>query len=408
MNDLFNKRMKLVMKHGSLGGKLVEDSNIIENKLFTTDRNYKQGMLYDWDMNELEIVDFKFEKVKTHTAEGVEVEYMIHFRPEYHPEYLFKDQHYKCDGKERIGFYIDVFDQSKQVTEKWLIVGKDDRVAFDRYNAFKCNWYFEWISGSDYHKCLGCLRESYDHAVKRAVVNALGGTTVDGELSFILPSNIDVSTITFGTRFMISDTDSRPQVYEVTKIKDTAPLGATKAYLKQCLYNEHTDVYGIINELTNYDFVFKLPIEDLPEEYGGMYHAICDCVKKKKLPQDKPQYVPVWTLEADFDKIVINGQPVTVTATAPTSFGMALPEWHIFIDGEEYYPDEISDYFEIDFIDGDGIYETPDGEFVETDLYKSSLIIKAINKVMAKYIVKIAIFNEDKSYYKFVEMEVVI
>ena len=65
MSDLFNKRMNVILNSGSLGGKLLEDSDIIDDRNFSTDPNYKKGMLYDWDMNELEEVEFKFEKTKS-------------------------------------------------------------------------------------------------------------------------------------------------------------------------------------------------------------------------------------------------------------------------------------------------------------------------------------------------------
>ena len=113
-DDIFTKRMQKLMSGGSVGALNVINTNIIENKTFANDQNYRVGMLYDWDMNELEEVEFKFEKIKTRTVEGTEVEYMIHFRPDYNPEFLYKNKYYKADGKERLGFYIDVYDMSKK------------------------------------------------------------------------------------------------------------------------------------------------------------------------------------------------------------------------------------------------------------------------------------------------------
>lgn len=385
MDDLFNKRMSLAMKGGSLGAKLVDDSNIIENKTFSNDVNFRKGMLYDWNMNELEEVDFKFEKVKTYTAEGKYVEYMIHFKPNFNPEHKYKNLYHKDDGKERLGFYIDVLDTSKNKFEKWLIVGKDDRVAFDRYNAFKCNWYFEWISNNQYYKCLGCVRDKSDVSAK-LINNSLGGTSIDGDLSIIVPSGIITGTIELGTKFMITDNLDNPQVYEVIKLNDTSPLGTTKAYLKQCLYNSHTDVCGIINELENYEFCFDLPIDDLPYEFGGKYHMICNCIKSKGLPQLTPPEDVDWKLISNDKYIYINGQPVVVEAISSQEY-IDDCEWHIFIDGIEYQIVELNDYFDI-------------------TIDNNTLTIKAINKVMAKYIVKIAIYDDFKYYYDYVEMEV--
>ena len=385
MDDIFNKRMQNIMKNGSLGAKLVEDSNIIEDKLFSTDQNFRTGMLYDWDMNELEMVDFKFEKPKTYNAGNVEVEYMIHFRPNYNPEYKYKDLYYKKDGKQRVGFYIDVPDRSKNIIEKWLIVGKDDRVVFDRYNAYKCNWCFEWINDGKYYTAVGCVRDSISYSIQ-IEKNQLGGTTVGGDLTILLPSSQVVGNLKLGTRFIISDSLSNPRTYEVIRLEDTFSLGVTQAFVQRCLYNSHTDVCGIVNDMNYHEFCFDLPLKDLPEEYGGKYHMICDCLKSKGLPQEEPPIDTEWRLESKDKYIYVNGQPVTIKAIPSNEFFYPC-EWHIFIDNVEYFPADLFNYFDI----------TMEDEY---------LTIKAINKVMVNYIVKVAIFDDKQTYYDAVEMEV--
>lgn len=386
MDDIFTKRMKNIMQYDSLGAKIVEDSNVLENRFFHTDANYRKGMLYDWNMNELEEVEFKFEKPKTYSAEGLSVEYMIHFRPNYNPELKFKDRYYKNDGRERFGFYIDVLDRSKGIYEKWLIVGKDDRVAFDRYNALKCDWCFEWISDGKYYNAIGCVRSAQDGSVNNLTEDDLGGTSVNDELSIFLPSNINVSTIALGTRFIISDNINNPWAYETIRIKDTTPLGTTKVYLKQCLFNTHRDFAGIVNEHSEHDFYFDLPLDDLPQDYGGKYHMICDCIKTKGLPIETQPTEVSWKLSCASKYIYVNGQSVTVKAIS--SIETTAPcAWHIFIDGEEYGVEALTDYFNISYDD-------------------TTLTIKCINNVMVSYIVKIAIYDAENNYYDSVEMEV--
>jgi len=385
MSDLFSKRMDMLLKSGSLGGKLLEDSDIIDDRNFTSDTNYKKGMLYDWDMNELEEVEFKFEKTKTWSAGNTAVEYMIRFRPNYNPEYKFKDLYYKKDGRERFGFYIDVLDVPKKQYEKWLIMGKDDRVAFDRYNAFKCDWCFEWVDGKNYHNCLGCVRDAKDGSMNNPTNDGLGGTLVNDEISIIVPTNENVAKIKLGTRFMIGDSAYRPQVYEAAKILDTAPLGTTEVFMKQRLFNEHTDVYGIINDMKNVDFCFNLPIDDLPANYGGNYHMICDCVSSKSFVEETPENI-AWKISCDAKYLYVNGQAVIVKAI-PSKETTRPCAWHVFIDGKEYGIKSLTDYFDIHYDD-------------------TTLSIKAINKVMEKYIVKVAIWDEYNNYYDSVEMEV--
>lgn len=385
MSDLFNKRMNVLLKDGSLGGKLLSDSDVLDDRNFSNDVNYKKGMLYDWNMNELEEVEFKFEKTKTWSAGNTAVEYMIRFRPNYNPEYKFKDLYYKNDGRERFGFYIDVLDVPKNKCDKWLIVGKDDRVAFDRYNAFKCDWCFEWVDDKIYHNCLGCIRDAKDGSMNNPTNDGLGGTIVNDEISIIVPTNENVAKIKLGTRFMIGDSIYRPQVYEAVKILDTAPLGTTAIYMKQRLYNEHTDAYGIINDMNNVDFCFNLPIDDLPEDFGGKYHMICDCVNSKSFIEEAPETIS-WKLFCDAKYLYVNGQTVTIKAI-PSKETTTPCAWHVFIDDEEYGIKTLTEYFDIQYDD-------------------TTLSIKAINKVMEKYIVKVAIWDEHNNYYDSVEMEV--
>lgn len=376
----------MIMPQGNLGEAITERTNIIEAKNFSHDQNYRHGMLYDWNMNPLEEVDFKFEKNKTYSAQGRNVEYMIHFMPNYNPEFKFKDKFYKKDGRERLGFYIDVKDISKNLFEKWLIVGKDDRSAMDRYNAFKCNWCLEWMDNNEYHKAVCVMRDSSSITENstKPKNNDLGGRYIYGEMNILLPSSELSQTIHLGSRLMVSDDLKNLQVFEVIKIKDTVPLGITALYLEQVLFNAHTDYCGILpGDLSCFKFNDKP--EDLPDGFGGQYHYICSCLNTRveEVVQPEPKE---FLLKCEATKLYINGQFATVMALCNDE--NAVPEWHIFIDNEEYQIDELKD----DFI-------------IEAD--KDKLNIKCINLDLAKYIVKIAVYDANKTYYNFVEMEVV-
>lgn len=385
MGEIFDKRMKLLMKDGSPGMAFVNRTNLIENKTFKNDQNYRNGMLYDWEMNEIEKVDFKFEKIKTFSVSGYEVEYMIHFRPDFNIESRYKDLFFKKDGRERLGFYIDVYDYSKKKYEKWMIVGKDDRVAFDRYNALKCNWCLEWLDGTKYRRCVCVVRDAFYKTMNTPTNNTtLGGSTVRGDLTIYVPSSRVTSSLQHGMRFMVMDSADHPRVFTVVSIADSAILGVTKLYLEQSLYNSHTDFFGYINDVKGYDFIMDMPLEDLPDDMGGSYHMICDCVRSS-LPQPSDTVnLDVYLSEAP-DSIYVHGDPVTLNVmNAKEGF---VCDWHIFIDNVEYQKEELSDYFTI---------SVTDTEFK----------IQAINDVMVKYIVKISIYDEDHNYSDSVEMEV--
>lgn len=395
MSDLYSKRMELLYKagNGTVGSRLKENSSIIEDITFTNNVNYKRGMLYDWDMNELEEVDFKLEKHRTNVAEEREIEYFIRFRPGYNPEFKFKDKFFRNDGKERLGFYIDVPDYDKGTITKWILAGKDDKEIFDRYNAFKCNWCFEWVDKNDnYHSCIGVLRDYNDSSAKGVNNSLMESSQVEGATSFLMPTNKSTSTINPGTRFMVNDGFERPQTYEIIKIRDTSPAGTTKVYTRQCLYNQHTDVEGNVNNMSNYTFRFSTPINDLPDGFGGNHHMICDAVKAINLSdiikdgEIEDENISTWKLSEVNKNLYINGQPETIVATYGGSIDKEC-EWHILLDGVEYTAGQLSSYFEI-------------------NIQKNNLTIRAINKVMANYILKIAIYDALQTYYDSVEMEV--
>lgn len=385
--DLFKKRMEQATMNGSLGNKMVEDTNIIEDLTFMNDQNYRRGKIYDWDMNELEEVDFKFEKIKKYSAEGLSVEYYIRFRPNYNPEKKFKDRYYRNDGKERVGFYVDVYDQSKDIYEKWIIVGKDDRVAFDRYNVLKCDWCFEWVNDGKYYNALGCVRSAQDGSVNNLNSDDLGGSSVNDELSIFLPSSYNVSTITLGTRFIISDNLNNPWVYKTIRVKDTTPIGTTKVYFKQALFNPHTDYVGLITQDSK-DFIFDVPIDDLPDGFGGKYHMICNCLKGKGLPSAiiTDEYTEDWKLNYEGNNcLYVNGQPTYIKAYSDNPIGNC--NWNIYIDNELYYFEQLDEYFDI---------------YIEDNV----MSIKVINKLMVGYVVTIAVHDSSKIYYDSIDFEV--
>ncbi len=385
MNELFMKRMQVLIPD-NLGETMTNNTNIIEAKNFSHDQNYRSGAIYDWEMNELETVDFKFEKTKTYSAQGKEVEYMIHFMPNYNPEFKFKDKFYKDDGRERLGFYIDVKDISKDILEKWLIVGKDDRTAMDRYNALRCNWCLEWMEENEYHSAICVMRDSSSISENstKPKTNDLGGRYVYGEMNILLPSSKKTQSIALGTRLMISDDLNNPQVFEVIKIKDTVPLGVTSLYLEQVLFNAHTDYCGVLpDDLTG--FKFDVAPSDLPDGYGGKYHYICNCLNSRIETYEEPE-PDTFALKCEASKLYIDGQYATVLALCDNE--ESVPSWHIFVDEEEYSVNDLKDYFDI-------------------KIENRKLSIKCISSVMAKYVVKIAVYDENKTYYSFVEMEVV-
>lgn len=356
-----------------IGEQLKEMSNMVMNETFSNSTSYRKGMIYDCCMEEIQEIEFKFLKTKTYTIEKDAVEYMVQFRPGVNPEIDFDTSN---DQKHRLGFYIDILDENTKMVEKWLIVGKDNS-EFDKYNVLKCNWWFEWLDeGRNYKKCLGCVRDRNNY--NSGVWSDGFSVSVENQTAFFVPTNDITRGIDYGIRFMITDNHIHPKTYEITKIMDTFPLGATKIVLKQCHYNEHTDLCGV------------------DEEFFGdkETHMICDFYKsniKPVSPTDPPKST-TWSLSEVNEKLYVHGSPQIIQAI-PSEETTGTCEWHIFVDGEDY-TDKLTDL--VDYLD------------ISFDDVNHTCTIAAINKDLAKYIISIKIYDSDRSYYDFVEMEVAI
>ena len=232
MADLF--RLKMQHSEGGLGRKMFRDSNLIMNKTFDRDLGYQKTAIYDRQMNKISDIEFKFQRVKDYTINKDQVEYMVQFRPEFHPE---KD----CNAVEEkgfLGFYLDVVDDAGEI-HKWLIIGKEERLSFPRYNVLECNWIFKWIKDGVEYRTLGVLRSrnNYNSGVWREYFT----TTVQNQIQFIVPANDCTYTINYDDRFMLSHNKIYPKVYKTTKVEDTFPSGVVKVTLAQDHFNPTTD-----------------------------------------------------------------------------------------------------------------------------------------------------------------------
>lgn len=144
----------------ALHGETVSDSiriqsNEIMDKTFTGDLGYRICKLYSRDMELLdEKVEIKYQFSQIYTINKDQVEYLAQFRPGYYPEKKFMDE----DKVERLGFYLEIPDKNTGVNELWMILGKNDKNSFIRYNILKCNWTFKWIKNGVIYTCLGVIR----------------------------------------------------------------------------------------------------------------------------------------------------------------------------------------------------------------------------------------------------------
>lgn len=181
----------------------------------------------------------------------------------------------------------------------------------------------------------------------------------------------------YGDRFMITDNTIYPKTYEITKMMDTFPLGTTKVILKQCHHNEHTDLCGVDEHFFGDEEV----------------HMICNYFESTLRPSPNKLFYPIsWSLLDVNEKLYVHGQPQVITAV-PNEESEVPCCWHLFLDGEDYTDklEELNSYLDISI-----------------DNINNTFTIAAINKDLANYIVTVKIYDEAKSYYDFVDMEVCI
>ena len=373
----------LSSRGSNLGDIKKRQSDMLMDATFDRDPTYKQGMLYNANMEPIEIVEFKFQKAQVYTINKDQVEYFVQFKTDYHPEKKANvdDKVYQLydDGtyKKRLSFYLDIPDDDGDIS-KWLIVGRNNDNAFVRYNVLQCNHIFEWMIGREYHSCLGVLRSRNNY--NSGVWSDGFTTSVENQTQFFVPTNDYTRTINYDVRFMITDNPTHPKTYEVTKVEDTFPLGIFKITLVQDHYNAHTDVCKVLNDV------------DYPELNDGQIHMICNYNDSELPPiiKDKEVSNSIWYLSEVGEKLYINSTPQIIYALTEHEDAVFDNKWNIFLDNQLYAFEELDGYF----------------EFVVDDI-NCSLSVKAVNRNLAGYILKVSIGNQSGTYYDFVEMEVV-
>ena len=232
-------------------------------------------------------------------------------------------------------------------------------------------------------------------------------TSVEDQMKFIVPMNDETKTIDYNIRFMLSENNVYPRTYEISKVLDVFPMGTIQCTLAQTLYNKHTDFYG----------------KDFDYFGDNDSHRVCDFYKSSIKPdKDTSTENPVittWKLSNSSEELYVYGYPQIITAVPlQEDENVVKPNWKIFIDNEDIISELDSEYSgdkSETFIDNYLKYKNGELEKyylqdyfdISIDNDKNTFTIAAINKDMANYIVKIAIYDDENNLYDFVEMEVI-
>jgi len=228
-------------------------SDMVMNASFTGDVGYKKVYILT-QKNGWQYVDAKYSKHATPSILRDAVDYYLQFRPDVHfpvGSYVFipDDTSFDLDINESDPLNGDI-------SNLWLIVGRNNSKQFVRYQVLKINWNFKWVHRvGDKIKvlnCLGCARNANSYT--SGIWNDQFVTALDNITAAWLPNTAyvygnkmeeyglcDIRTITIQTRIMISLNDINPNCYMVSKILDMAPQGVLKLTLKQDDYNKRRD-----------------------------------------------------------------------------------------------------------------------------------------------------------------------
>lgn len=169
-----------------------------------------------------------FESKSIYNAGGEEPTYYITFRPE--------DMRNYEDIK--VGAYVSLPNVHGKL-EYWMVIHIDDDNQVQKCQILKCNHIIKWVYDGSIYSCLGVLRGGSD---AEGVETNGSLSLVDSNIYLWVPTNSETNTISYDTRFLISNQGRIPPLaWKVSAIKDMGPFGLTRFCLSQDLYNDSTD-----------------------------------------------------------------------------------------------------------------------------------------------------------------------
>lgn len=193
-----------------------------------------------WVDSGLPVVDYdddpvyaKFNVKSYHNITGDEVAYLLQFRQE----------DMKNNPNIKVGSYVQIVNEMDE-PEWWIIVHEDDRLQFRQFSILKCLWVYKWVSKVDgkriIHQCLAAPRNqnSYNSGVWLDYTFQI----VENQSIAIMPTNDDSRTITYDTKFLVSEPGRYPPIaWKVSKIFNSFNGDITRFTMTQEQFNPATD-----------------------------------------------------------------------------------------------------------------------------------------------------------------------
>lgn len=175
----------------------------------------------------------KYNVKSYHNITGDEIAYLLQFRRE----------DIKNNSSIKVGSYVQITNEMDE-PEWWLIWHLDDRNQFRQYSIVKCTHVYRWLSLKDgrriIHECLGCPRNqsSYNSGVWLDYTTQV----VENQHILVMPTNDDSKTITYDTKFLISEPGRYPPLaWKVSKVAPSLNGDITKFTMTQEMFDPARD-----------------------------------------------------------------------------------------------------------------------------------------------------------------------
>ena len=195
----------------------------------------------------------KFNAKSYHNITGDEIAYLLQFRLE----------DIKNNPNIKVGSYVQITNEMDE-PEWWLITHFDDRTQFRQFSILKCLWVYKWVSNVDgkriVHQCLAPPRNqnSYNSGTWLDYTFQI----VENQSIAIMPTNDDTRTITYDTKFLISEPGRYPPIaWKISKVFNSFNGDVTRFTMTQEQFNPATDNAELM--IANY-YEYKVEPE-LPE-----------------------------------------------------------------------------------------------------------------------------------------------
>ena len=154
---------KYLSSHGnSLGNIKRNQSDILMNSTFTRDPAYKKVFILTKDGWKWE--DAKYQEHSVQSISKDAVDYYLQFRPKVHypvGSYVIVPDDTSPDVNLTSEELLKPFLQpTKNRTQWWIIVGRDEAPDYVRYMILKCDWEFRWIYKGKLMTCWACSKSA--------------------------------------------------------------------------------------------------------------------------------------------------------------------------------------------------------------------------------------------------------